>query len=116
MARVLEKRLSNKVRICLHQRRLMSVENTKDARFALRMLMENFIEGRKELHYVFMDSEKAHHLKRRVVAQYEQNWVDGEAKKISYEVVPTLVSHLSRFVAMRYLLKYFHFLLCLLFL
>ena len=38
----------------------MSGENTTDALFALRVLMEKYREGQKELHCVFVDLEKAY--------------------------------------------------------
>ena len=38
----------------------MPGKRTTDALFALRVLMEKYIEGQKELHCVFVDLEKAY--------------------------------------------------------
>ena len=38
----------------------MPGKGTTDAMFALRMLMEKYREGQRELHCVFMDLEKAY--------------------------------------------------------
>ena len=38
----------------------MPGKETTDAMFALRMLMEKYREGQKELHCVFVDLEKAY--------------------------------------------------------
>ena len=38
----------------------MSGKSTADALFALRVLMEKYREGQKELHCVFVDLEKAY--------------------------------------------------------
>ena len=38
----------------------MSGKSTTDAMFALRMLIEKYREGQKELHCVFVDLEKAY--------------------------------------------------------
>ena len=37
----------------------MPGKGTTDAMFSLRMLMEKYKQGRRELHYVFVDLEKA---------------------------------------------------------
>ena len=39
---------------------LCQEKGTTDAMFSLRMLMEKYREGQKELHYVFVDLEKAY--------------------------------------------------------
>lgn len=57
--RVVEARLRGEVRICEEQFGFMPGRSTTDAIFALRMLMEKYREGQKELHCVFVDLEKA---------------------------------------------------------
>ncbi len=52
--RVVEARLRGEVKI------IMSGKSTTDAIFALRVLMEKFREGQKELHCVFIDLKKAY--------------------------------------------------------
>ena len=46
--------------ICEQQYGFMSGKSTTDAMFALRVLMERYREGEKELHCVFVDLEKAY--------------------------------------------------------
>uniref|UniRef100_A0A3B3I9A4 ribonuclease H n=1 Tax=Oryzias latipes TaxID=8090 RepID=A0A3B3I9A4_ORYLA len=58
--RVVEARLRKKVEICEQQYGFMPRKSTTDAIFALRMLMEKYREGQKELHCVFVDLEKAY--------------------------------------------------------
>ena len=58
--RVVEARLRRKVTISEHQYGLMPRKSTTDAMFALRVLMEKYREGQKELHCVFVDLEKAY--------------------------------------------------------
>lgn len=58
--RVVEARLRQEVEICEQQYGFMPRKSTTDAIFALRMLMEKYREGRKELHCVFVDLEKAY--------------------------------------------------------
>ncbi|XP_062865903.1 uncharacterized protein LOC134328668 [Trichomycterus rosablanca] len=48
------------VTICEQQYGFMPRKSTTDAIFALRMLMEKYREGQKELHCVFVDLEKAY--------------------------------------------------------
>ncbi|KAI5109033.1 hepatocyte growth factor-like protein precursor, partial [Silurus meridionalis] len=48
------------VTICEQQYGLMPRKSTTDAVFALEMLMEKYREGQKELHFVFVDLEKAY--------------------------------------------------------
>uniref|UniRef100_A0AAQ6IRJ4 Reverse transcriptase domain-containing protein n=1 Tax=Anabas testudineus TaxID=64144 RepID=A0AAQ6IRJ4_ANATE len=58
--RVVEARLRKKVEICEQQYGFMPRKSTTDAIFALRMLMEKYRDGQKELHCVFVDLEKAY--------------------------------------------------------
>ena len=58
--RVVEARLRGMIEICEQQFGFMPGRSTTDAVFALRMVMEKFREGQKELHCVFVDLEKAY--------------------------------------------------------
>ena len=58
--RVVEARLRQKVQICEQQYGFMPRKSTTDAIFALRLLIEKYREGQKELHCVFVDLEKAY--------------------------------------------------------
>ncbi len=58
--RVVETRLRRVVRISDEQFGFMPGRSTTDAIFALRMMMEKYREGQKELHCVFIDLEKAY--------------------------------------------------------
>ena len=58
--RVVETRLRAEVSICEQQYGFMPRKSTTDAVFALRMLIEKYREGQRELHCVFVDLEKAY--------------------------------------------------------
>ncbi|KAK3540940.1 hypothetical protein QTP86_006406 [Hemibagrus guttatus] len=58
--RVVEARLRKVVEICKQQYGFMPRKSTTDAIFALRILMEKYRDGQKELHCVFVDLEKAY--------------------------------------------------------
>ena len=58
--RIIEARLRDRVEISKQQYGFMPEKRTTDAMFALRMLMEKYREGQRELHYVFVDLEKAY--------------------------------------------------------
>ena len=58
--RVIEARLRQEVEICEQQYGFMPGKSTTDPMFALRLLMEKYIEGQKKLHCVFVDLEKAY--------------------------------------------------------
>ena len=58
--RIIKARLRNRVEISKQQYGFMSGKGTTDAMFALRMLMEKYREGQRELHCVFVDLEKAY--------------------------------------------------------
>ena len=53
--RIIEARLRDRVEISKQQYGFMPGKGTTDAMFALRMLMEKYKEGQRELHCVFMD-------------------------------------------------------------
>ena len=58
--RIIETRLRDRVEISKQQYGFMPGKGTTDAMFALRMLMEKYREGQRQLHCVFMDLEKAY--------------------------------------------------------
>ncbi|KAK3527512.1 hypothetical protein QTP86_024294, partial [Hemibagrus guttatus] len=58
--RVEEARLRKEVEICEQQYGFMPRKSTTDAIFALRILMEKYRDGQRELHCVFVDLEKAY--------------------------------------------------------
>ena len=58
--RIIEARLKDRVVISKQQYVFMPGKGTIDAMFALRMLMEKYREGQRELYCVFVDLEKAY--------------------------------------------------------
>ncbi|KAK3526616.1 hypothetical protein QTP70_030755 [Hemibagrus guttatus] len=58
--RVVEARLRKVVEICEQQYGFMPRKSTTDAIFALRILMEKYRDGQRELHCVLVDLEKAY--------------------------------------------------------
>ena len=58
--RIIETRLRDRVEISKQQYGFMPGKGTTDAMFALRMLMEKYRKGQRELHCVFVDLEKAY--------------------------------------------------------
>ena len=58
--RITKTRLRDRVEISKQQYGFMPRKETTDAMFALRMLMEKYREGQRELHCVFVDLEKAY--------------------------------------------------------
>ena len=58
--RIIEARLRDRVKISKQQNGFMPGKGTTDAMFALRMLMEKYREGQRELHCVFVDLDKAY--------------------------------------------------------
>ena len=58
--RIIEARLRDRVEISKQQYVFMSGKGTTDAMFSLRMLIENYREGQRELHCIFVDLEKAY--------------------------------------------------------
>ncbi|KAK3518931.1 hypothetical protein QTP70_015520 [Hemibagrus guttatus] len=58
--RVVEARLRKVVEICEQQHDFMTRKSITDAIFALRILMEKYRDGQRELHCLFVDLEKAY--------------------------------------------------------
>ena len=58
--RIIEARLTDSVEINKQQYGFMPGKGTTDSMFALRMLMEKYREGQRELHCVFVDLEKTY--------------------------------------------------------
>ena len=58
--KIIETRLRDRVKISKQQYGFMPGKETTNAMFALRMLMEKYREGQRELHCVFVDLEKAY--------------------------------------------------------
>ena len=58
--RVIEARLRDRVEMSKQQYGFMPRKGTTDAMFALRMLMEKYRKGQRELHCLFVDLEKAY--------------------------------------------------------
>ena len=58
--KIIETMLRDRVEISKQQYEFIQGKETTDAMFALRMLMEKYREGQKELHCVFVDLEKAY--------------------------------------------------------
>ena len=58
--RIIERRLRSDLTFSNQQYGFMPGKSTTDASFALRVLMEKYREGQKELHCVFVDLEKAY--------------------------------------------------------
>ena len=58
--RIIEARLKDRVEIRKQQYGFMPGKGTTNAMFALRMLMEKYREGQRELHCVFVDLDKAY--------------------------------------------------------
>ena len=58
--KIIEARLRDRVEISKQQYGLMPGKGTTDAVLALRMLMEKYWEGQRELHCVFVDLEKTY--------------------------------------------------------
>ena len=58
--RIIEARLRDRVEISKQQYGFMPGKRTTDAMFSLRMLMEKYREGQRELHCIFVDLEKAY--------------------------------------------------------
>ena len=57
--RIIEARLRDRVEISKQQYGFMPGKGTIDAMFALKMLMEKYREGQRDLHCVLVDLEKA---------------------------------------------------------
>ena len=59
--RIIERRLRRDLTFSNQQYGFMAGKSTTDALFVLRVLMEKYREGQKELHCVFVDLEKAYY-------------------------------------------------------
>ena len=57
---MIEARLRDRVDISEQQFEFMPGKKATDPKLALRMLMEKYRKGQRELHYVFVDLEKAY--------------------------------------------------------
>ncbi|KAK3541095.1 hypothetical protein QTP86_013354 [Hemibagrus guttatus] len=68
--RVVQARLRKVVEICEQQYGFMPRKSTTDAIFALRILMEKYSHGQRELHCLFVDLEKAYDWVPRVELWY----------------------------------------------
>ena len=60
MGKGIDRRIRQEVQISQQQYGFMPGKSTMDAIFALRMMIEKYREGQKELHCVFIDLEKAY--------------------------------------------------------
>ncbi|KAK3548736.1 hypothetical protein QTP70_018458, partial [Hemibagrus guttatus] len=78
--RIVEAMLRKVVEICEQQYGFMPRKSTTDAIFALRILMEKYRDGQRELHCVFVDLEKAYGKVPRVELCYCM-WKSGVAEK-----------------------------------
>ena len=58
--RIIEARLRDRVEISKQQYGFMSGKGTTNAMIALRMLMEKYRKGQRQLHCIFVDLEKAY--------------------------------------------------------
>ena len=58
--RIIKARLRDRVEISKKQYGFMPGKETTDAMFVLRMLMEKYREGQRELHRVFVDLKKVY--------------------------------------------------------
>ena len=76
--RAVEARLGRGVTFSEQQYGFMPRKSTTDAIFALRVLMEKYREGQKELHCVFVDLEKAYDKVQREVVLHEEVTSGGE--------------------------------------
>ena len=72
--RIIETRLRDRVEVSKQRYKFMPGKGITDAMFALRMLMEKYREGQRELHCVFVDLEKAYDCMRKsgIVEKYVQ--------------------------------------------
>ncbi|KAK3523864.1 hypothetical protein QTP70_010508 [Hemibagrus guttatus] len=84
--RVVEARLRKVVEICEQQYGFMPRKSTTDAIFALRILMEKYRDGQRELHCVFVDLEKAYDRVLREELWYWRVWERGRGSSTSIQV------------------------------
>ncbi|KAK3555905.1 hypothetical protein QTP86_029782, partial [Hemibagrus guttatus] len=94
--RVVEARLRKVVEICEQQYGFMPRKSTTDAIFALRILMEKYRDGQRELHCVFVDLEKAYDgAKRGAVVLYEEVKSSREGSALSPILFAIVMDQLS---------------------
>ena len=88
LERIIETRLRDRVEISKQQYRFMQGKGTTVAMFALRILMEKYREGQRELHCVFVDLEKAYDMVAR-----EELWYCMTKIRNSGKVCATSTEH-----------------------
>ena len=107
--RIIEARLKDRVEISKQQYEFMPGKGTTDALFVLRMLMEKYREGQRELYCVFVNLEKAYDRVSReelwyciresgIVEKYvqlEQDMYEGSETMVRCAVGTTKSSRLS---------------------
>ena len=81
--RIIEARIRDRVQISKHQYGFVPGKGTTDTMFALRILMEKYREGQRELHCVFADLEKAYNRVSR-----EELWYCMRKSAMAEKYVP----------------------------
>ncbi|KAK3514499.1 hypothetical protein QTP70_018669 [Hemibagrus guttatus] len=82
--RVVEARLRKVVEICEQQYGFMPRKSTTDAIFAMRILMEKYRDGQRELHCVFVHLEKAYDRVPRVDLERWRFVLERRGMKVSH--------------------------------
>ena len=81
--RIFESSLRSDLTFSNQQYGFMPGKISTDALFALRVLMEKYREGHKELHCVFVDLEKAYDKVPREEVLHEKVWIGREVRENS---------------------------------